>query len=452
MRPMKPFRMRPGSVGLLLLLSACAPTNGVIDGTGGAGAGGGGAAGTGTGGASGGGAGTGGAVGSGGTGGAGGSGGVAGGGAGTTGGGGGGSTGGALGGAGASGATGSGGTSATGGVTGGGGTGGTRATGGSGGASGAAGTGTGGTSGSGATPPSCAPGGPGMTDCGSGRENCCISLDVTGGTYNRTYRNSGSGPTGQADPATISNFRLDKYLVTVGRYRQFAAAWNGGWMPAAGAGKHAYLSGGGLTMTAGGVETGWDTTWMTNVRPTNASLTGGSYCDGTHATWTSSATGGRENLPSNCVNWYEAYAFCIWDGGFLPSEAEWEYAAAGGSEQRQYPWGTAAPGTMNQYAIYGSNYTGNSTGLAPVGTAAMGAGRWGQLDLSGEIWEWALDWKNAYVNPCTDCVSLTKASYRIVRGDNFGGSVNNLVPTVRGGDIAPEGRDSNFGFRCSRAP
>jgi formylglycine-generating enzyme required for sulfatase activity len=291
-----------------------------------------------------------------------------------------------------------------------------------------------------------------MTDCGPGHESCCISLDVTGGTFNRTYRNSGSGPTGQADPATVSTFGLDKYLVTVGRYRQFAAAWSGGWTPAAGSGKHAYLSGGGLTATAGGVETGWDTTWTTNVRPTTSSLTGGSYCDSTHATWTAAATGGRENLPINCVNWYESYAFCIWDGGFLPSEAEWEYAAAGGSEQRQYPWGTAAPGTMNQYAIYGAYYTGNSTGLAAVGTAAMGAGRWGQLDLAGEIWEWNLDWKNTYVNPCTDCVSLTKASYRIVRGDNFGGSVNNLVPTVRGGDIAPEGRDSNFGFRCARAP
>ncbi|MGO9835775.1 MAG: SUMF1/EgtB/PvdO family nonheme iron enzyme [Polyangiaceae bacterium] len=33
----------------------------------------------------------------------------------------------------------------------------------------------------------------------------------------------------------------------------------------------------------------------------------------------------------DCVNWYESYTFCIWDGGFLPSEAEWEYAAGGGS-------------------------------------------------------------------------------------------------------------------------
>jgi sulfatase modifying factor 1 len=423
--------MRSCLVGLLVILCGCVLTAGTIDNPGSAGRGG--TSGTG------GGAGTG-------------SGGVTGGGAGTTGTGGDVSTGGTS--ASGGGATGSAGTSATGGVAGSAGTGGTRANGGAGGGgaiAGTGGTGGGGTSG-GATPLSCAPGGPGMTDCGSGHENCCISLDVTGGTYNRTYRNSGSGPTGQADPATVSNYRLDKYLVTVGRYRQFAAAWTGGWMPAAGSGKHAYLSGGGLAMTAGGVETGWDTTWVTNVRPTNASLTGGSYCDSTHATWTASATGGRENFPINCVNWYEAYAFCIWDGAFLPSEAEWEYAAAGGSEQRQYPWGTAAPGTMNQYAIYGSNYTGNATGLAPVGTAAMGAGRWGHLDLAGEIWEWNLDWKNTYVNPCTDCVSLTKASYRIVRGDNYGGSVNNLVPTVRGGDIAPEGRDSNFGFRCARAP
>ena len=356
-------------------------------------------------------------------------------------------TGGALGTGG--GAVGSGGVMGVGGVTGSGGGGNSGAVGGSGGVGS-----DGGISGGTGTAPSCAPGGPGMTDCGSGRESCCTSLAVTGGTYFRTYRNSGSGPTGENDPATVSDYRLDKYLVTVGRYRQFASAWSGGWRPSAGSGKHAYLKGGGLANTAGGSEPGWDASWnnATNVNPTTASLTRGSFCDSTHAAWTASATGGHENLPINCVNWYESYAFCIWDGGVLPSEAEWEYAAAGGAEQRQYPWGTAAPGTMNQYAIYGSNYTGNSTGLAPVGTASNGAGLWGQLDLSGEVWEWNLDWRQAYVTPCTDCVNLTPASFRLVRGDNFGGSVANLVPTVRGGDIAPEGRDSNFGVRCSRAP
>ena len=119
------------------------------------------------------------------------------------------------------GTTGSGGSSATGGVTGSGGVGGGAGKGGAVGSGGVGGSGGGSSTG---TPPSCAPGGLGMTDCGSGHENCCISLPVVGGTFNRTYRNNGSGPTNQADPATISNFRLDKYLVTVGRYRQFVAA------------------------------------------------------------------------------------------------------------------------------------------------------------------------------------------------------------------------------------
>jgi hypothetical protein len=65
-------------------------------------------------------------------------------------------------------------------------------------------------------PPSCAPGGPGMTNCGAASESCCTSLEVAGGTYYRTYTNSGSGATGEADPATVSSFSLDKYLVTGG--------------------------------------------------------------------------------------------------------------------------------------------------------------------------------------------------------------------------------------------
>lgn len=318
--------------------------------------------------------------------------------------------------------------------------------------------------------PSCAPGGAGMTNCGTGSQSCCTSLEVTGGTYYRTYLNNGAGAFGQADPATVNSFRLDEYEVTVGRFRQFVGACSGvgGCLPAAGSGKHVHLNGGrglvdvGAPADAGTVyETGWNPGDDANVAPTTSNL----QCDPSFATWTPSP-GSNENLPINCVNWYEAYAFCIWDGGFLPSEAEWEYAAAGGAEQREYPWGsaspgTACPGTGCSYAIYDCDYPNGSDGgmgtctgvtnIAPVGTATQGAGLYGQIDLSGNVWEWTLDWYASYVNPCTDGAYLEVTSGRVPRGAYFGFPASSLVPFARG-NSAPTYRSYAVGFRCARAP
>ena len=320
------------------------------------------------------------------------------------------------------------------------------------------------------TPPSCAAGGAGMTDCGAASESCCTSLEVTGGMYYRTYTNTGTGATGEADSATISSFQLDKYLVTVGRFRQFVAAWNGGagYVPPAGSGVHTHLNGGlGLENSGdpGTYETGWVASDDSNIAPTTANL----ECAGGGAdywTWTPTA-GSQENLPQNCLNWWEAYAFCIWDGGFLPSEAEWEYAAAGGSEQREYPWGSTDPTTaVNQYAIYG-NISGSNwscyyptgtlakcTGvanIAPVGTATLGAALWGQLDMGGDAWEWVLDWyASSYVDPCTDCAYLTAATDRTNRGASFHYPASDMLSANRG-DFPPTER-TFFGVRCARTP
>ena len=322
-----------------------------------------------------------------------------------------------------------------------------------------------------AEPPSCAPGGPGMNTCGpDGKESCCTSLTVAAGSFSRTYSNNGSGATGKADPATISTFRLDKYETTVGRLRQFVnylAA--GGALPAAGSGKHSHLNGGkGLAdgSKAGSFEPGWDSSWNSNL-PTGskavATWTKNLACStGTYGTWSATA-GNNETLPITCLDWYEAHAFCIWDGGFLPSEAEWEYASAGGDEQRMYPWGTTAPGTDSKYAMYDCYYPsgkpGNCTSLAnvaKVGTTTLGAGRWGQLDLSGSVWEWTLDVHSAkYDNPCTDCANLSGGTDRVLPGGGFHTGLMpymlsssrtslNYATTYRG--------DYGVGVRCARTP
>ncbi len=321
-------------------------------------------------------------------------------------------------------------------------------------------------------PPSCAVPAMGTTDCGASHESCCVSPEVPGGTYHRTYDpvedggpvvSADGGPTGEADPATVSGFRLDKYLVTVGRFRQYLNYVTGptGAPPAAGGGIHTHLNGGrGLANSAspGTFETGWDANWNQEIAtgPGAASAWDDNLTSClAYSTWTPT-TGSQENLPMNCVNWYEAYAFCIWDGGFFPSEAEWEYAAAGGSQERAYPWGSTDPGTTNQYAIYNCNYGGaggncaSIASMAPVGTAVLGAGLWGQLDLAGEVFEWNLDWYASYVNPCIDCAYLTTASDRAMRGGNYAGSAINLPASDRSFYDNPTDSDNVIGFRCAR--
>lgn len=300
----------------------------------------------------------------------------------------------------------------------------------------------------------------GLTDtCGvSSNESCCTSQLVTGSTYDRV-----NDPN---YPAKVSNFRLDKFEVTVGRFRKFKAAWDGGWRPAAGSGKHTYLnSGSGLSNGDGATsfESGWNTSWASEVVVSDDSLT----CDSGFETWTTIA-GGNERRPINCVNWYEAYAFCIWDGGFLPSEAEWNFAAAGGTEQRQYPWSSPPSSTNINYTIasYVVDFTQLCRGdgvdgctrddLVFVGSKSKGNGRYSQAELGGNVAEWTLDWyaaaSTAFAAPCDNCAFLpATASNRVVRGGSFVTDSTSLLNSSRYFG-SPKTPYYDIGMRCARAP
>jgi len=286
---------------------------------------------------------------------------------------------------------------------------------------------------------------------------------VPGGTFYRTYKNDGSGAKQTGDQASISDFRLDKYLVTVGRFRKFVEAWDqgSGYTPEPGSGKHTHLNGGKGLLDSGAptpdtYESGWLDAYANKLDLTNDTLD----CQSNLSTWTSSS-GNNEKLPMNCINWFESYAFCIWDGGFLASEAEYAYAAAGGSEQRRFPWGSTSPGTNNQYAIWGCYYPDGSgtcdqtlRNIAPVGTPKLGAGKWGHLDLVGDMIEWELDWySESYANPCTDCANLYSGSGRAPRDGYYGSTDEALLQSAsRNNGFYPANRFQSYGFRCARTP
>jgi formylglycine-generating enzyme required for sulfatase activity len=170
----------------------------------------------------------------------------------------------------------------------------------------------------------------------------------------------------------------------------------------------------------------------------------------------------------NCANWWEYYAFCIWDGGFLPSDAEWNYAAAGGSEQRVYPWGSAAPGENANLAVWGCYHTGSGsctglTNIAPVGSAGAGNGKYGQADLAGNIWEWNLDscphpvgercYLATSVVTCDDCSYLPSgAQIRAFRGGAFYDVASDMLSAFGTYDTPSNRSDGALGARCARTP
>lgn len=279
------------------------------------------------------------------------------------------------------------------------------------------------------TAPSCDAASKPRTTCSSS-ESCCNSRLVPGGTFDRFIEDDSE----TSYPATVSPFYLDKFEVTIGRMRQFVNAFEQ-LKPAFsdGAGKSAHIA----------EDTGWSINYTL---PADQAALLGEFNACSETTW-SDTPGKNDDLPVNCVTFNVAYAFCIWDGGRLPTEAEWEFAAAGGVEGRAYPWKAPAAGpaiTSNH-----ANYDLINAGPIAPGSKPMGNGRWGQADLAGNVGEWMLDYYGDYPSNCTDCVNAVVTTSRPFRGGAYLSDPYFALASTRD-SFEPLAPRPFIGFRCAR--
>lgn len=151
------------------------------------------------------------------------------------------------------------------------------------------------------------------------------------------------------------------------------------------------------------------------------------------------------------VDWHDAAAFCDWVGGRLPTEAEWEYAARGGSAGRTYWWGDDFETDRANYneECCGDPEPGDQwTSTAPVGS--FPPNEFGLYDMTGNVWEWVADWFGDYPSgPVTDPAGGAAGVLRLARGGSWFNPPTVLRLSVRLMFDA-DGQTSNVGVRCAR--
>ena len=131
-----------------------------------------------------------------------------------------------------------------------------------------------------------------------------------------------------------------------------------------------------------------------------------------------------DNLPVETVSWDDVQEFIIKLNRLtgkkyrLPTEAEWEYAAGGGSANRTKYAGTDVESSVGNYAWYDSYSTNSGDQAHEVATKLPNV--LGLYDMSGNVWEWCNDWYGYYsANDQVNPTGPASGSYRVIRGGSW---------------------------------
>lgn len=158
----------------------------------------------------------------------------------------------------------------------------------------------------------------------------------------------------------------------------------------------------------------------------------------------------NQNYPVVYVDWNKANAYCAWADVRLPTEAEWEYAARGGLNGQDYPWGDETP-FCTPSAENGAQY-GLCFPNSPIGVKNFQPNGYGLYDMAGNVREWVGDWYGNYPSGSFENPTGPKGGkYRVLRGGSWVDNVDDLRVSDRAG-FNPDATVDYIGFRCLRSP
>ena len=152
-----------------------------------------------------------------------------------------------------------------------------------------------------------------------------------------------------------------------------------------------------------------------------------------------------DNCPVTKITWYEAADYCHLIGKALPSEAQWEKAAGGGSGC-EFPWGADFDPEKKQ-ARGGLELKEK---VSPVGSYPPN--KFGIYDMGGNVWEWVADWyspKYYFMEPLYNPRGPSRGVMKVRRGGAWSDSVKAMKTGYRDWSYPFSRSYSDIGFRCA---